>query len=434
MEPSIRRSSKEGENMRENMAKIDVHDYDARIEAAIRRVKADGRILPSNKETIMAYVPELVAKGLTAPRVAKYLTDLPNLAIWLGKDFREADRDDINRVLHELVKRPYSAWTVQGYKVILKKFYQWLYRCEDGEYPPQVRHIKTGLRMNSHRLPEELWTEDEVMKLVAAAQHPRDKALIAALYESGCRVGELASRRIKHLQFDRYGAVMIVDGKTGMRRIRLVSSVPALSAWLDFHPDRQNPDAPLWVGTGTCNLNLPLKYTPIVNVIVKAAAETGIRKKCNPHIFRHSRATFMAKHMTEAQMNQYFGWAQGSRMAAVYVHLSGRDTDDPIMRLHGLETASHEKQESALKPVECPRCRIPNMAGARFCNRCAAPLDVQTAISIEEKTNGLAQSFAEALGNGTGGLLEVTRKPEGLKQEDIERLARMMTEYMKVCH
>ena len=35
-------------------------------------------------------------------------------------------------------------------------------------------------------------------------------------------------------------------------------------------------------------------------------------------------------------MNVYFGWAQGSDMPGVYVHLSGRDVDDAILKANGI--------------------------------------------------------------------------------------------------
>ena len=56
-------------------------------------------------------------------------------------------------------------------------------------------------------LPEELLTEEEVKRLAEAAENPRDRDFILTLYESGCRVGELISLRLKHVQFDNYGAV-----------------------------------------------------------------------------------------------------------------------------------------------------------------------------------------------------------------------------------
>jgi hypothetical protein len=44
----------------------------------------------------------------------------------------------------------------------------------------------------------------------------------------------------------------------------------------------------------------------------------------------------MANYLTEAQMNAYFGWVQGSGMPSVYVHLSGRDIDDAILKANGV--------------------------------------------------------------------------------------------------
>jgi integrase/recombinase XerD len=41
----------------------------------------------------------------------------------------------------------------------------------------------------------------------------------------------------------------------------------------------------------------------------------------------------MTNYLTEAQMNIYFGWAQGSDMHGVYVHLSGRDVNDAILKV-----------------------------------------------------------------------------------------------------
>jgi site-specific recombinase XerD/phage FluMu protein Com len=413
-------------------AKIDIHGYDKRLDSAIRRVEASGAISDANKADIMEFQRYLFAKGLTAGRIAKYLNHLGKISRLLDKGFRDANKDDIIGLVRSIESRPYSAWTKHDYRVVIKRFYQWVRNCDEDskEYPPEVKWVKTTVCNGNHKLPEELWSEDEVRKLIDAADHPRNKALIFVLYESGCRVGEIASRRIKHIQFDKYGAVMIVDGKTGMRRIRLVSSVPTLSAWLNIHPGRNDTDSPLWTGIGTRNMNRIIDYRTISDMLKKAAIKSGIRKKANPHIFRHSRATFLASHLTEAQLKEMFGWTQGSNMAAIYVHMSGRDTDNAILKLNGLGSDERKNEESMLKPVKCPRCEFVNGATSKFCNRCAAPLNIQTALSIEEKTNGLAQSFAEAMGKGAG-ITEVARRPDGLSQEDLERLAKMVVGYMK---
>jgi len=104
----------------------------------------------------------------------------------------------------------------------------------------------------------------------------------------------------------------MVNGKTGSRRVRIIASVPALATWLNNHLLRDNPNSALWISQGTRDRNLPLKYRTAAWIIKRVARETGIKKRVYPHLFRHSRATELAKHLTEVQMKQMFGWVQGS--------------------------------------------------------------------------------------------------------------------------
>ena len=75
--------------------------------------------------------------------------------------------------------------------------------------------------------------------------------MILTHYESGCRIGGTLSLCIKHVTFDKHGAVLMVDGKTGPRRVRIIASAPALASWLSMHPLRNDLNAPLWIGIGT---------------------------------------------------------------------------------------------------------------------------------------------------------------------------------------
>ena len=67
------------------------------------------------------------------------------------------------------------------------------------------------------------------------------------MWDSGVRISEITSLNIGHVQFDRYGAVIIVTRKTGRRRLRLISSVPDLQQWMNLHPERSNANAPLFI-------------------------------------------------------------------------------------------------------------------------------------------------------------------------------------------
>ena len=84
-------------------------------------------------------------------------------------------------------------------------------------------------------------------------------------------------------------------------------------------------------------------------------------------------------------MKEHFGWVQASRMASVYVHLSGRDVDDALLRVYGLKKDETAIVESPLKPKPCSRCHTQNAAVNRFCSLCGLPLDAEaTAHALQD--------------------------------------------------
>lgn len=112
-------------------------------------------------------------------------------------------------------------------------------------------------------------------------------------------------------------------------------------------------------------------------MMTRIGRRANIKKKLNPHNFRHSRATHLANYLTEAQMKEYFGWIRSSDMAEIYVHLCGRDVDNAILKVHGI-TNNNDEDESKLKPKNCSRCDMQNQATNNFCRRCGLPLNRET--------------------------------------------------------
>ncbi len=170
-----------------------------------------------------------------------------------------------------------------------------------------------------------------------------------------------------------------------MRKIVLVTSIPYLSNWVSHHPRGGNPDAPMWVSVGTLNHAREICYNTLRKILAQAAEKCGVKKRVNPHTFRHSRATFLANRLTESQLKKYFGWTQSSRMAAVYVHLSGRDVDSAILEMHGLKQKEAGRADKELEPVQCPRCKVPNEPEVEICTNCGMPLTIKAAAEAEQK-------------------------------------------------
>jgi integrase/recombinase XerD len=360
-------------------ALIDIHNFDGRLKAALRRLH--NPLSERDRELILDFERKLMSEGLSSVRVEKYLEVLKKIGEMLDKDFDKVTKKDIEDLVFKIEKSEYSPWTKHDYKVVLKRFYKWL-KGSNEEYPDEVKWIKTTLKAKDELLPENLLSEEEIMKLVEVCSSLRDKAFIITLYESGARVGEIGSMKISDVSFEESYARLMLKGKTGSRRVIVVASTPYLQAWVQNHPLRQNPGAPLWVNMGTVNRFKAMGYPALAKVLKVAAERAGLAKKVHPHKLRHSRATFLASKLTEAQMNQVFGWRQGSDMPSIYVHLSGRDLDDAILGVYGLKHL--EEREPKLKPKLCPRCGVSNAIEAKFCMKCGLALDMKAAQEIEE--------------------------------------------------
>jgi len=373
--------------------KDEIYCYKRLIEGALRRVK-NSCIDKENKKKILEFYHECIVRGYSKARIIKYIDTLEAIAKILKKPFSQAGKEDIVELIERIEEKNYSDWTKRDYKVILRVFFKWLRKTED--YPEEVRWFKASTK-GRIKLPEELLTVDDVMKLVNAADNLRDKAFVLVLYESGCRIGEILSLQIKHVQFDKYGAVLLVNGKTGQRRVRIILSAPKLNGWVENHP-LKDPNAPLWVTIGTNSRNKVWTYGTSKEVLKKLANKAGIRKRIYPHLFRHSRATHLANHLTEAQMKQYFGWVQGSNMASVYVHLSGRDVDNALFKLNGMEI-KEEKNDQELRALICPRCKARNSPDAKFCSNCGLCLDTKTAVEIDETREKADRLMSELIKN-----------------------------------
>jgi ribosomal protein L40E len=229
--------------------------------------------------------------------------------------------------------------------------------------------------------------------MATAALTTRDKALIGMLYDSGCRIGEILGLRMKSVERYQHGFRVTVAGMKGSRRLPLIACAPYLAAWLNEHPRRDDPQASLWV-TKDYRAQVP-SYNRVCDILRSAARRAGVRKAVNPHNFRHSRATHLAKLLTEAQMKEYFGWVQGSDMASTYVHLSGRDLDHVMLKVNNIHAKEDEKASDDFYPKLCRHCGRQNPPGNKFCGQCSNVLDEKAEQEMVQK--GLDRGTADGI-------------------------------------
>ena len=345
------------------------------VEEYVRqKVERSQRVLPENRTIYIEWAHSLLTESLSFSRVLKYVQVLMTFEKFLQKPFEAASRRDLETVVITLDHVGYRPHYLQDIKFTIRKFYKWLRKTE--EYPPEVKWIRYSMGRAARRmLPNGLLSEEHIGQMITAATGLRNKAIIAVLYDSGCRIGEIRTMRIGSVAFDQYGARIQITGKTGDRSLRLTISVPFLANWINNHPKRDDPYAPLWL----TQRGTPMRYQNFQGLIPKIAKAAGIKTRVHAHLLRHSRATFLASYLTESQLCARFGWIHGSEQPGTYVHLSGRDSDDAILKLYGIKKDS-ERDVKWLMHKPCAKCGVSNAFNNVVCVGCGIPLNKEAPV------------------------------------------------------
>jgi len=369
---------------------LDIHDYNGKLTAALRYIK-NSKISPQNKKIIENFHQQCLLENLSVPRIVKLVETLVLIAKQLKVGFDKAKIENLKNFIAKVQYREdYSEWTKQSYRVILKKFYKWMVYKDEyklrHEYPPICAWICTNIsRKNQPKVKaSDILTEDEIDRLIKSAEHPRDKAFISMLYELGSRIGEIGGMRVRDVTRDQYSYIVDLEGKTGHRTPRIVLSDPYLTTWLNIHPYKDNPDAPLWLAIIGDKVVEPMMYQALRKLVKRLAAKAKIKKRIYPHLFRHTRVTHLLlnKQLNETQAKVYFGWTPSSKMIAEYSHMLSSDVNETILNIHGIKT--EEMKESKLKPKQCPKCSAINTKDSKFCCKCSGILDLKTAVEMDQ--------------------------------------------------
>lgn len=312
------------------------------------------------------------------------------------KDAREITKHDIeDYILYR--RKNNKPKTVHNDIVDLRLFFKWL-NPENNFF----EGIKT--RTPKKTLPvDELIVQSDIKKLVTACKTQRDRAIVMILWDSAARCNEILDLNIKNVQFDKYGAVIIVNGKTGMRRLRLIDSVPDLQAWINQHPHRDNPDAPLFVTLRQYESGAKrLDIRTVQNMLKTVAENAGIKKNVHPHAFRHGKLTELVKQgFKEMELRIIAGWEADSKMPATYIHLSGEDVEKKLLATNGIIEDEVQEAKEELKPIECPRCKTKNPYDAKYCSQCSLVLDQKTALTLDEKSKEVPDALELLLSDPT---------------------------------
>jgi integrase len=399
----------DGENVR------DIYGINNHLNKLLSNLEQTGTIKLFNENVLFCeedkvlalnYRKEMVVKKRPKSTQLNEMRMLFTFKFFLNKPFKQAVKEDIVNALFQAEKR-YSNGSMFALRAFVKRFYKWLHGLSKNDAaPPEVRWIELKRKENENYYdPRNVITPQEVAVLAQTATNVRDKSLVETLFESECRIGELLNLKIKDIEFDTYGATLHVDGKTGKRRVRIVSAAPALHDYINHHSERINEDfseAFVWYSLGRKRGRPhPLQQRDAYSMLQRLFKRAGIQKKFNPHNFRHSRATHLRLlGVPDAIHRQHGGWTNKSNMLERYSHITNEDVDNAILASYGKvkEEDGKKIEVQKLENKHCLQCGTENSVGNVFCFKCGnsiidfVPQDLLYIEGEEELTNYLFES------------------------------------------
>jgi len=357
--------------------------------------RAKGRLMMAktanvNKTYLLDYLKKIQADGTGKAQMISYLDRLiPILELVGHRDLRKVTKKEMEDIFSEYRGRRLSISSLNKTIECIKALYRWMFdRDLQDRAPDAVRWLRRETVRNKLRA-EDLWTEEDMEKVMKAARSLRDKAILSVLYEAGMRPGELRGLRIRDVVVNGNMMRLYVAGKTekktGERVVPVLRSYQVLRMWLSQHPRSNEPDAWLWTPGGE-----PLRDVTLRFMVGEVAERAKIQKPKNPYILRHTALTRFYKRLPGIVASKLAGHSPNSREAQTYTHLATKDVEDAVLEMNGMPRRREGDSDS------CGKCGKVLNIGDRICPGCGLLQGSEDALREMEYTES-ARNFMYGL-------------------------------------
>ncbi len=371
-------------------------------DASIKKALASGQITPDDADLIRAYAAQYQAeRHVSNLRVLKSIFEVVAWRRFIKSSYRYVTITEIHSALNELNTAnntrgtPYKQNTKHDYVKALKWFLQWMISEGHSKIAiDKIDKIKVPSVDSCTTTPDGLLQEDDILAMVTQARTFRDKALLFVLYESGCRIGELARLKWKDIVFndDSTVGVTLTDTKTRkLRHALLGASVEYLAGWRNNYPGTPDNEKFVFISTN----GEPMEYRALSQVVGRTAKKAGVDKRVTPHLFRKSRITSLIKQNYQESVIKQAMWGNlGTNMFKTYVVLSEQDIDAEFREKMGIEK-KEIKEDKKMLPRQCKSCFAMNGPQSNFCHVCGKPLTEEAQMNVASGTEQVRQLLVE---------------------------------------
>ncbi|MCK4555210.1 MAG: tyrosine-type recombinase/integrase [Candidatus Aenigmarchaeota archaeon] len=265
------------------------------------------------------YATYCIARGQKKSRVSKVLFSLKT-SYWLcEKNPAIMNDDEIILLLSKINIQSTAQATKNSYIAILRCYLQYAFRKKEKRYERIKKFIKKK-PCSEVREPAYILQPSDISRILYACKTQEIKTIVALMWETGARIGELLNIKLKDIMFDQRGATIRLDGKTGLRYVRIAEVSPLLKSWASGVHFREQY---------IFNHN----YASFKKHLNNIKKQLGY-PEMYPHLFRKSRATYLIKRgVPEQLVKKYLGWAKNSKMLNHYEFLTCAEANEAILKL-----------------------------------------------------------------------------------------------------
>lgn len=235
----------------------------------------------------------------------------------LNKPLETATYEDILNYVELIKNKELAPTTIH---IIESKFIQFYHFCfdetEDIQYNKMLKQLKNLIidKPKTHIKPQDILLPEDIKKLINVATIERDRCIIAVLFESGMRIGELLAltSSMIHIDDEKQEVTFNVPRqqgcKTGERTVVCLEIHNYVQDWMKCNPSDQF---------------LPMSKSGVSKAVRLLFEKAGIKKPCNIHMFRHSSITDAVNRGMQQNAISLRYWGQvNSNMLATYISLS----------------------------------------------------------------------------------------------------------------
>jgi site-specific recombinase XerD len=203
--------------------------------------------------------------------------------------------------------------------------------------------VETPYPKKNYRLPTIL-SQEEVARLIDAAETPFHRTLLMTLYATGLRRAEVTHLKVSDVDSKRM--VIHVRGGKG-RKDRDVMLSPKLLEELRQHWRRLRRKTSDWLFPGNRwhTANHPIDSKTIYHACQEAAKRAGLNQAIHPHTLRHCFATHLLEGGADLHTIQILLGHSSLKETTIYLHLSKRHLNATPSPLDALQLKNASPQE-----------------------------------------------------------------------------------------